>query len=164
MGEAENQVHDYSKGQTLKLNTENPVENSFKEFPTIHGDDSKKAVEDSLLDGEIKDCSNFADDARAFEERIRSLPTLPLYIEENSHIHNEFCGHPTIIHGNHIDYLCDGELHFVARSGAVYPHKLEASSNNPRRCEFHNSEEAIFNEEKFQNSSLSEVECGNVFF
>ena len=71
------------------------------------------------------------------EERIRDLPvtpTKPLAHSEHHHIHCEFCGHYTIIHGNHFDYLHDAELHCVSSSGIVFQHKLEASDINPTAC------------------------------
>jgi len=30
---------------------------------------------------------------------------------EETHYHNENCGHPIIIHGNHVDYLVENVLH-----------------------------------------------------
>ena len=30
-----------------------------------------------------------------------------------SHRHGPGCGHETIPHGDHVDYLCDGQLHHV---------------------------------------------------
>lgn len=70
------------------------------------------------------------------EEDAKSvLPTSPkISLDSCNHIHSEFCGDPMIIHGNHIDFVHDGELHFVAQSGAIYPHKLEVSSINPSEC------------------------------
>lgn len=32
---------------------------------------------------------------------------------EDTHIHDDNCGHEKIPHGNHIDYLVDGRLHHV---------------------------------------------------
>jgi len=65
---------------------------------------------------------------------IKDLPIHPIIPRKINHVHNEFCGHIRVRHGNHIDYLVDGELHFVDRSGKVFPHKLEASRLNPIDC------------------------------
>ncbi len=52
--------------------------------------------------------------------KIRSLPVepvQPLAQSEHHHIHCEFCGHSTIRHNGHIDYVHDAELHHVSSSG-----------------------------------------------
>eukprot|EP00826_Nyctotherus_ovalis_P065355 TRINITY_DN9605_c0_g1_i18.p1 TRINITY_DN9605_c0_g1~~TRINITY_DN9605_c0_g1_i18.p1 ORF type:complete len:152 (+),score=2.37 TRINITY_DN9605_c0_g1_i18:971-1426(+) len=67
---------------------------------------------------------------------MKDLPEVPSGEVHLCHIHGEFCGHPTIVHDNHIDFVCDGELHFVSRSGAVYPHKLAVTDTNPAHCKF----------------------------
>jgi len=65
---------------------------------------------------------------------IKDLPIHPTIPRRINHVHNEFCGHIRVRHGDHIDYLVNGELHFVDHSGKVFPHKLEASRLNPIDC------------------------------
>eukprot|EP00826_Nyctotherus_ovalis_P014910 TRINITY_DN14196_c0_g7_i1.p1 TRINITY_DN14196_c0_g7~~TRINITY_DN14196_c0_g7_i1.p1 ORF type:complete len:240 (+),score=51.50 TRINITY_DN14196_c0_g7_i1:172-891(+) len=68
---------------------------------------------------------------------MMKLPTSPkaaVDASSHNHIHSEFCGDPMVVHGDHVDFIHDAELHFVAQTGAVYPHKLEASSANPSEC------------------------------
>lgn len=79
--------------------------------------------------------------SKTLEERIQdgllNLPTCPTYSldpSEHHHVHCEFCGHPMIVHGNHVDFIHDAELHFVDETGAVYPHKLEISDQYPTGC------------------------------
>lgn len=65
------------------------------------------------------------------------LPTSPQAAAasgSHNHIHSEFCGDPMVIHGSHTDFVHDAELHFVAPTGVVYPHKLEVSGANPSEC------------------------------
>ncbi len=72
--------------------------------------------------------------------RIMALPVeprQPMPQSEHHHIHCEFCGHTTIRHNGHVDYLHDAELHHVSSSGEVYPHKLEVSEFNPDECRPH---------------------------
>jgi hypothetical protein len=72
-----------------------------------------------------------------YEEDFIKLPIspkVPLDNCDHNHVHSEFCGDPMVIHGNHIDYIHNAELHYVAQSRAVYPHKLEISSANPSGC------------------------------
>ena len=69
--------------------------------------------------------------------RIETLPICPEFTmshSEHNHIHCEFCGHLTIRHESHIDYLHDGELHYSTDSGEIYPHKLAVSQKNPAEC------------------------------
>lgn len=63
-----------------------------------------------------------------------TLPTQPTNFVKLNHVHNEYCGHIKVIHRNHIDYLVNGELHYVDSLGRVYPHKLETSEINPVGC------------------------------
>jgi len=39
------------------------------------------------------------------------------------HIHSKTCGHPQVIHGDHIDYLVNGQLHF--------PHMNHCDNHGP---------------------------------
>jgi len=53
--------------------------------------------------------------------RIKNLPTLPvapINKRDHPHVHNEFCGHATIKHDGHIDYIHEAELHFVNSAGS----------------------------------------------
>lgn len=70
---------------------------------------------------------------------MKELPEFPLNTMFQNHVHGEFCGHPMVIHENHLDYVCDGVLHFVTPSGAVYPHKLAISDVNPAICKLQSS-------------------------
>jgi len=52
--------------------------------------------------------------------RSATLPTLPSFPMpqcDHHHIHCEFCGHCTIRHNGHIDYVHDAELHHVSSTG-----------------------------------------------
>ena len=82
---------------------------------------------------------------RMLKSRIKMLPTgltMQVSQHEHLHIHCEFCGHPTIRHGDHIDYIHDGELHSASVSGtwrqnsigAVFVHKLGVTAKNPDGC------------------------------
>ena len=42
---------------------------------------------------------------------------------ERFHKHSPVCGHTRIIHGDHIDYIVDGRLHF--------PHKTHCDDHGP---------------------------------
>ncbi len=53
--------------------------------------------------------------------------------DHGSHTHSPNCGHKAILHGDHLDYLHDGHLHFVT-NGKVEDHALEVSTRNPDRC------------------------------
>lgn len=62
-------------------------------------------------------------------------------LREHPHVHNEFCGHNTIKHNGHIDYIHDAELHYVSTAGStchnlgeVFPHKLGVTETNPADC------------------------------
>jgi hypothetical protein len=49
------------------------------------------------------------------------------------HTHGTGCGHPTITHGTHQDYVEDGHLHHL-HDGKVDVHSLEVSKANPAAC------------------------------
>lgn len=54
--------------------------------------------------------------------KINELPTeltMSCPHENHHHIHCEFCGHCTIIHNGHIDYVHDAELHFLDAYGIL---------------------------------------------
>lgn len=44
-------------------------------------------------------------------------PTTPLPQSEHNHIHCEFCGHSTIRHNGHTDFIHNAELHYVNAEG-----------------------------------------------
>lgn len=59
----------------------------------------------------------------SLEKRIQELPTdLNLIMSQNDHhhIHCEYCGHCTIMHNGHIDYVHDAELHHYSHSGIIF--------------------------------------------
>ena len=89
---------------------------------------------------------------KSFKERIKNLPIFPLNTVEHSHVHNDYCGHITVIHGNHVDYLSEGELHFTSISGDIYPHKLGVTAENPEKCEVQN-----FQLDKDSNSEEKDI-------
>ena len=49
------------------------------------------------------------------------------------HIHDPNCGHTAIKHGNHIDYLVDGELHHP-HGDLCDGHVIELSDTNADSC------------------------------
>jgi hypothetical protein len=51
----------------------------------------------------------------------------------HAHQHGAGCGHTSIRHGAHIDYLHDGHLHHV-HGESVEEHVLEVNATNPDRC------------------------------
>ena len=50
-----------------------------------------------------------------------------------SHEHHAKCGHTAIKHGDHIDYLQDGQLHHPEQ-GCNKEHVLEITATNPNEC------------------------------
>jgi hypothetical protein len=52
----------------------------------------------------------------------------------HDHEHGPECGHIGIKHGDHVDYLHDGQLHHVCEDGKVEEHKLEVGDANPSVC------------------------------
>lgn len=85
-----------------------------------------------------------------------TLPTRSTSYVKFNHVHNEYCGHIRVIHNEHIDYLVNGELHYIDASGRVYPHKLEVSEVNPIGCRlklkgnFANAEEYVTEHVRFE--------------
>lgn len=51
----------------------------------------------------------------------------------HSHSHGAGCGHTAIRHGDHVDYLHDGHLHFPTGT-AVEEHVIAVSEVNPSTC------------------------------
>ena len=49
------------------------------------------------------------------------------------HRHGVGCGHTTIRHGDHIDYLHDGHLYHVY-ADHLDEHTIEISADNPAEC------------------------------
>ena len=83
------------------------------------------------------DVNKIKSKTQQIEDRIKQLdnaPNEPFKISEHRHIHCEFCEDVRIVHGNHIDYLHDAELHYVDNAGMVYPHKLPVSNDHPNDC------------------------------
>ena len=82
-------------------------------------------------------CPQNSEPVNELLNRARLLPTVlttSIPQGEHHHIHCEFCGHCTIRHDGHIDYVHDAELHHVDAIGEVYPHKLAISDINPGGC------------------------------
>lgn len=53
--------------------------------------------------------------------------------ESHDHAHGPGCGHKTIRHGDHEDYLHDGHLHHV-HGDHVDEHRLAVDAKNPDAC------------------------------
>ncbi|HEY7336725.1 MAG TPA: hypothetical protein VH639_17660 [Bryobacteraceae bacterium] len=53
--------------------------------------------------------------------------------EDHTHAHGRGCGHTTLKHNGHIDYLHDGHLHNV-RGPYIDEHQIEVSTSNPDAC------------------------------
>lgn len=73
----------------------------------------------------------------SLKEKIKNLPlcpSKPLNPSEYCHVHSEFCGDMIIQHEDHNDYIDDGELHCIDKTGKIYPHKLSVSCINPDVC------------------------------
>ena len=51
----------------------------------------------------------------------------------HSHQHGSTCGHTSVRHGDHIDYLHDGHLHNIHQDH-VDEHVIAVSSENPATC------------------------------
>ena len=161
-------LHNETHVQSTKAHTESPIQSSIKEFPKIHGDDSKIILKENLFESYSKSGSDLPNEShsKGLEKRVKNLPVVPKKCEKFKHAHDEYYEYPTIIHFNHIDYFYNKESNFVTRSGTVYPHKLEASSTNPLRYEYQKAEEPVHNDflnnGEFENFSLVGLEEGNV--
>jgi hypothetical protein len=53
--------------------------------------------------------------------------------ETHEHTHGPGCGHTAIRHGDHVDYLHDGELHYHG-PGGVEAHRLDVGAANRDEC------------------------------
>jgi hypothetical protein len=53
--------------------------------------------------------------------------------QTHAHEHGPHCGHLTVDHGGHKDYLHDGALHRV-QGNSVEAHSLEVNAENPAAC------------------------------
>eukprot|EP00054_Salpingoeca_dolichothecata_P023362 m.155627 g.155627 ORF g.155627 m.155627 type:complete len:185 (-) comp24659_c1_seq2:48-602(-) len=52
---------------------------------------------------------------------------------KNQHVHGPGCGHPVVIHLDHLDFLdSSGELHRPTKDGQFLVHSWEADSNPPQ--------------------------------
>ena len=136
-------------GKSIAIIETNPVQSPLSQCAAGEIEDSSP-IEKTLF------VSNYADimteyRIKALEEYMNTLPTYPSYSISNCHIHCEHCGHPMIIHNNHIDFIQDGELHYADENGMVYPHKLEISKINPNKCTFSDT-----------NKSYPEIENYNI--
>jgi hypothetical protein len=54
-------------------------------------------------------------------------------LETHDHTHGPGCGHTAIRHGDHVDYLHDGELHHHGGEG-VEAHRLDVGGANQADC------------------------------
>jgi len=54
-------------------------------------------------------------------------------LDSHDHEHGPDCGHTAIRHGDHVDYLHDGELHHHG-AGGVEAHAIEVDDANPGGC------------------------------
>ena len=41
------------------------------------------------------------------------------YLKNHDHVHATNCGHKSYVHGNHVDYECEGHYHYV-ENGMTY--------------------------------------------
>lgn len=65
---------------------------------------------------------NYSDETNELLARAAVLPSTPckpLPQSDHRHIHCEFCGHSTIQHNGHIDYIHNAELHHVSQNGTL---------------------------------------------
>ena len=53
--------------------------------------------------------------------------------DQHDHQHAPGCGHSAVRHGDHLDYLHDGEMHYHA-DAAVEHHVIAVSDVNPVGC------------------------------
>lgn len=100
--------------------------NSFSDFCSNGTQLKENAIPDipvcpNLLENDLHNCKKDSPitDVK-LEAKIKELPTdLTLYFphENHHHIHCEYCGHCTIVHNGHIDYVHDAELHYLDGSG-----------------------------------------------
>jgi hypothetical protein len=130
-GGAETPSHDDSNISCVEALCRSPVLSESKEH-------LKTFTDKTALSPEVKSLDNIRTSPKTLERQIQDLPEHPLYSVELSHVHCEFCGHQAVYHNDHIDFICDGELHFVSVSGAVYPHKLAITDTNPAICKLLN--------------------------
>ena len=72
---------------------------------------------DYLHDGHMHHLHNDHVDEHALEVNDKNpaacTPSHSCGAHDTSHIHGPTCGHEAIPHGDHIDYLVNGHLHFV---------------------------------------------------
>lgn len=78
---------------------------------------------------------------QSLDEEIKEIiinlpdhPSIPLDSFTHSHVHGEMCGHIIVSHEDHFDFIEDGKLHYVDKSGKTYPHKLGITKENPVGC------------------------------
>ncbi len=53
--------------------------------------------------------------------------------DQHDHEHGPGCGHTAVRHGDHVDYLYEGELHHHG-GDAVEGHTVDVSDRNPAAC------------------------------
>ena len=118
-----------------------PKKNQLIGAQIISIDPNAKVKEEANINICTSKCDNSSHihTSKRIDDKVINLslpitPKSPLKSTDHNHVHSEFCGDSMIVHGNHIDYIHDAELHFVGQSGIVYPHKLEISVTNPTGC------------------------------
>lgn len=138
---------DDSNLHSMEALCRSPVISETKEY-------LKTSPDKIVLSPEVKDSERMMIPEKTLEEQMKELPEFPLNTMFQNHVHGEFCGHAIVIHENHLDYVCDGVLHFVTPSGAVYPHKLAISDVNPATCKFQNQANLPFDKNLKNESEL----------
>jgi len=53
--------------------------------------------------------------------------------QEKEHKHSPNCGHKSVQHGDHVDYLHDGHMHHMA-GDQVHDHCVPESATNETKC------------------------------
>jgi hypothetical protein len=69
--------------------------------------------------------------------RSSTMETTPLSSATPSatpHVHGPSCGHIGIRHEDHVDYLHEGRLQHLTRSGSIVEHVIPVSQANPSEC------------------------------
>lgn len=67
-------------------------------------------------------------------KNLSARPATALDFVEHCHIHTDGCGHVQVFHKDHVDFIHNGELHFVNKAKKAFPHKLTISKTNPDGC------------------------------
>ena len=125
---------------TIEKETNNIMKKSeinIEGFPSSFSEVSKKF--DNIepqpnIYAYYRQTEDFEENMKKKFKNLQVKPSIPLNHLEHNHVHSEICGHIMIMHRNHVDFLHDGELHYIGPTGEVYPHKLEITEENPTGC------------------------------